>query len=83
MVDLDGVKIHRLSEKEKLVNLTQLNASLSNAITLKDRLRFFYYYTAGSRPSRGERRVIYRKVWDITKTKNTSVFNLDIEKLKL
>ena len=83
MVDLDGVKIHRLSEKEKLVNLAQLNASLSNAIALRDRLRFYYYYTAGSRPSRVERRAIYRKVWDITKTKNTSIFNLDIEKLKL
>ncbi len=83
MVDLEGVKIHRLSEKKKRVSLAQLNASLSNAITLKDRLRFFYYYTADLRPSRRERRAIYRKVWDITKTKNTSVFNLDIEKLKL
>jgi hypothetical protein len=63
--------------------LAQLNASLSNAITIKDRLRFYYYYMAGKRPSRQQRRAIYRKVWAITTTKNTSSFGLDIAKLKL
>jgi len=83
MVDLDSVKIRgRLQDKKKIVNLAQLNASLSNAITIKDRLRFFYYYTLEERPSRQQRRAIYRKVWAITTSKNTSNFGLDIAKLK-
>jgi len=83
MIDLDSVKIRgRLQDKKKIVNLAQLNASLSNAITIKDRLRFFYYYTSEKRPSRQQRRAIYRKVWAITKSKNTSNFGLDITKFK-
>jgi tRNA A-37 threonylcarbamoyl transferase component Bud32 len=83
MVDLDSVCIRdRLQDKKKIVNLAQLNASLSNAITIKDRLRFFYYYMTEKRLSRQKRRAIYRKVWAITKSKNTSNFGLDIAKLK-
>lgn len=84
MIDLDGVTIrNRLSDKKKIVNLAQLNASLSNAITIKDRLRFFYYYTAEEKPSRQRRRAIYQKVWAITSSKDTSYFDLNIEKLKI
>jgi len=82
LVDLDSVKIcHHLLYEKRILNLAQLNASLSNAITIKDRLRFYYHYAAEDRPTRRQRRAIYRKVWAITKTKNTSVFGLDIEKL--
>ena len=81
MVDLDGVRIRRLKEHHKIINLAQLNASLSNAVTLKDRLRFYHYYTAKHRPTRPQRRAVYRKVWDITRTKNTSIYNLDLAKL--
>ena len=82
MVDLDSVKIYRrLPDENKIVNLAQLNASLSNAITIKDRLRFYCYYMAEARLTRQQRRAIYRKVWGITATKNTSVFGLDIEGL--
>ena len=84
MVDLDRVKIRRhLTYRKRILNLAQLNASLSNAITTKDRLRFYYYYAADERLSRQQRRATYRKVWDITKTKNTSVFGLDIGKLSV
>lgn len=83
MIDLDSVKIRgRLPDKKKIVNLAQLNASLSNAITIKDRLRFFYYYMGEKRLSRQQRRAIYQKVWAITTSKNTSNFGLDITKLK-
>jgi len=83
MIDLDSVKIRgRLADKKKIVNLAQLNASLSNAITIKDRLRFFYYYMAEKRLSRQQRRAIYQKVWAITTSKNTLNFGLDIAKLK-
>ncbi|UCF90821.1 MAG: hypothetical protein JSW39_21420 [Desulfobacterales bacterium] len=83
MADLDGVKIRRLTNAQKVINLAQLNASLGHAITGKDRLRFFYYYAGDDRLSRSQRRTLYRKVWDITRTKNTAVFGLDIEKIKL
>jgi tRNA A-37 threonylcarbamoyl transferase component Bud32 len=83
MVDLDGVKICRhLPEKSRIINLAQLNASLSNAITIRDRLRFYYYYKAAERPSRQHRRAIYRKVLAISTGKNTSIYGLDITKLK-
>ncbi len=81
MVDLDGVRIRNLSEQNKIINLAQLNASVSNALTVKDRLRFYHYYSADHPRTRQQRRAVYRKVWDITRTKNTSTFNLDIEKL--
>jgi len=84
MIDLDDVTIRdRLSDKKKIVNLAQLNASLSNAVTIKDRLRFFYYYMADEKPSRQRRRAIYQKVWVITTNKDTSYFDLNIEKLKI
>jgi tRNA A-37 threonylcarbamoyl transferase component Bud32 len=81
MVDLDGVKIRRLSEQQKTVNLAQLNASVSNAVTVKDRLRFYHYLTAGQKPSRQQRRAVYRRVWDISRNKTTSNYDLDIDTL--
>jgi tRNA A-37 threonylcarbamoyl transferase component Bud32 len=81
MVDLDGVRIRRLSDDNKINNLAQLNASISNAITLKDRLRFYHYYSADFQPNRQQRRSVYRKVWNITKTKNTGIYDLDLAKL--
>ena len=83
MVDLDGVKIRRLSEYNKIYNLAQLNASVSNAITIKDRLRFYHYYSVGRQLTRLQRRAIYRKVWNITGTKNTAQYNLFPEKFEL
>jgi tRNA A-37 threonylcarbamoyl transferase component Bud32 len=82
MVDLDGVRIQRLSEHNKIYNLAQLNASLSNAITIKDRLRFYHYYSADRQPTRPERRSVYRAVWDITLTKNTALYDFFPEKCR-
>jgi Cys-tRNA synthase (O-phospho-L-seryl-tRNA:Cys-tRNA synthase) len=82
MVDLEGVKIRQLSNIHKTTNLAQLNASISNVISLKDRLRFFYYYSLNENLSRKKRREVYQKVWDITKKKNVEFFGLDITKLK-
>jgi tRNA A-37 threonylcarbamoyl transferase component Bud32 len=81
MVDLDGVRIRRLSEKNKIYNLAQLNASVSNAISIKDRLRFYHYYSADFQPTRQQRRAVYRQVWDITKTKNTKIYDLNFAEL--
>jgi hypothetical protein len=81
MVDLDGVRIRRLSEDNKTTNLAQLNASVSNAVTIKDRLRFYHYYSVDFQPTRQQRRAVYRQVWEITKTKNTKIYDLDFTKL--
>jgi len=82
LIDLDGVKIKNLSEKKRIVNLAQLNASLSNAVSYKDRVRFFHHYSLEEKLTRKKRRSIYEKVWEITRTKNTKVFGLDINTLK-
>ena len=82
MVDLDGVRIRHLSRQNRIYNLAQLNASVSNAITIKDRLRFYHYYSAGRQLTRLQRRAIYRKVWEITRTKNTALYNLFPEKFE-
>ncbi|MGD8444332.1 MAG: lipopolysaccharide kinase InaA family protein [Desulfobacterales bacterium] len=82
MVDFDGVRIRRLSEDNKIYNLAQLNASLSNAITIRDRLRFYHYYSADCQPTRLQRRAVYREVWQITMTKNTALYNFFPEKCR-
>jgi tRNA A-37 threonylcarbamoyl transferase component Bud32 len=82
LIDLDSVRIRHLSAKRKIINLAQLNASLSNAVTVRDRLRCFHYYSAGEAYSRQQRRAIYKHIWDITCTKNTAIYNLDLETLR-
>lgn len=82
MVDLEGVKIRRrLSWRKKTINLAQLNASISNILTLKDRLRFFHLYCGENLPTRKRRRKAYQKIWKITQGKNTLPFGLDLKKL--
>jgi tRNA A-37 threonylcarbamoyl transferase component Bud32 len=83
MIDLDGMRIRRLTNRDRITNLAQLNASLSNAVTVKDRLRFFHYYAAGKPESRRRRREHYKEIWDITKTKGTSYYGLYLEEFKL
>jgi tRNA A-37 threonylcarbamoyl transferase component Bud32 len=77
LVDLDNIKCGKLSEKKKIYNLGQINASIADTIRIKDRLRFFYYYFHDELPDRQKRRSIYNKIWEITLTKNTLVFGLD------
>ena len=80
MVDLESVQIcHKLTLKKKVTNLAQLNASISSAISLKDRLRFFHYYCQ-ELPSKSTRRMIYDEILKITKKKNTSHFGLIFDK---
>ena len=83
MVDLDGVRIRHLSRQNKIYNLAQLNASVSNAITIKDRLRFYHHYSADRPLARLQRRAVYRKVWNITRTKNTALYDLFPENFEL
>ncbi|MEW6076581.1 MAG: lipopolysaccharide kinase InaA family protein [Thermodesulfobacteriota bacterium] len=83
MVDLESVKICRkISPKRELINLAQLNASLSHRLTIKDRLRFFHSYYRNALPPRRERRRAYQTIWRITRGKNTLPFGLDPEKIQ-
>lgn len=82
MVDLEGVRIRRsLPWRKRLINLAQLNASVSNHLTLKDRLLFFHYYCRGDMLPRAIRRQAYEKIWAVTLKKNTLPFGLDPERL--
>ena len=83
MIDLDSVRIRSLNNHNIVCNLAQLNASISNALTIRDRLRFYYYYSADGQPTRPQRRKIYRKVWNITMTKDTALYDFFPEKLAL
>jgi tRNA A-37 threonylcarbamoyl transferase component Bud32 len=83
MIDLEGVRICRnLSWRKKIINLAQLNASMSNHLTLKDRLLFFHFYCRENLPSWKKRRWAYYKIWKISECKNTLPFGLDLKKLK-
>jgi len=81
MLDLDGVKVCRWNAQMKIINLAQLNASVSNAISLKDRLRFYHYLTGAPKTSKQRRRADYRKIWEITRNKTTFYYDLDLDKL--
>ena len=83
MVDLDGVKIRRISKSNAITNIAQLNASISNAVTLRDRIRFLHHYWGDAIPLREQRRGFYRRVWEIGKQKNTKPFGLDLTQLEL
>lgn len=69
IVDLDGVRIRRLTEENKIVFFGLLNDFLSDAISCKNRLRFYYYYSADQNQSRQQRREIYRKIWGLKPAK--------------
>ena len=81
MLDMDSVRIRQQDHEKKIVNLAQLNASISNALTIKDRLRFFHYYTSDDKWTRDRRRETYQRVWEISKSKNTAIYSLDLDRL--
>jgi tRNA A-37 threonylcarbamoyl transferase component Bud32 len=82
LVDLDGVRLEPVGQERVIINLAQLNASVSHAVTLKDRLRFYRYYSRGAEETRAERRRVFEAVWTISRTKNTAASGLDLEKLR-
>jgi tRNA A-37 threonylcarbamoyl transferase component Bud32 len=82
LLDLDGVRFGRISRRRVLVNLAQLNASVSHAVGLRDRLRFYGYYTRGQGFTRRQRRAEYRAIWEISATKNTAASGLELNRLR-
>ncbi len=75
-VDLDSVLFRkRVDFYRRANNLAQINASVSDVITVKDRLRFFHLYAAGT-SLMGERKKYYRKIIAISRTKITAPYGV-------
>jgi tRNA A-37 threonylcarbamoyl transferase component Bud32 len=81
LIDMESVIAGQPDDGRKLMNLAQLNASISNRVTLRDRLRFFHYYAAGKAWTRNRRRAAYRQIWKISSGKNTAVYGLGLSEL--
>ena len=69
-IDLDRVRFNTtITRKEKINNLTQLNASLPNCVTYTDRLRFYRIYT-GAKKLHDEDKKIVRSIIQLSIQRN-------------
>jgi len=76
-VDLDRVYFKkRLSLKERVNNLAQINASVADCISVSDRIYFFNEYAKKSSFIKQNKK-IYRQIIKIGKTKNTHYYGVD------
>ena len=76
LVDLDLVLFReKLSFHQKVNNLSQLNASISSVMSVKERLKFFYFYARGT-SLYNERTKYYRKVIAIGRAKLTEPYGI-------
>ncbi|MEI6126867.1 MAG: hypothetical protein WCQ99_10000, partial [Pseudomonadota bacterium] len=55
--------------------LAQINASVAGIMTIKDRLNFFHFYAKGT-SAFIERKKYYRKILEISRTKNTAPYGI-------
>lgn len=75
-IDLDRVSFNRsLSFYQRANNLAQLNASISDLMTAKDRLKFFYFYAKDTSLYQN-RKGCFRKILEISRTKNTEPYGI-------
>lgn len=75
-VDLDRVSFGRhLSLRQRVNNLAQLNASVADRITVRERLHFFRIY-AKETPLWQMRKHCYRKIIEIGRKKNTAPYGI-------
>lgn len=81
MVDLEGVRLRKPSEHDKIYNLAQLNASMSRYVSLKDRLLFWSAYAENCRIPRAQWRGVWQRIWDVLLKKNTAYYDLVPEDL--
>jgi tRNA A-37 threonylcarbamoyl transferase component Bud32 len=78
-IDLDRVLFKKeISFYQSANNLAQLNASISSLITVKDRLKFFYYY-AKDTPLYKNRKKYFRKIIEISRTKKTETYGISFD----
>jgi len=79
-IDLDRVSFTReLTFDRRANNLAQINASISNIMTLRDRLRFFRFYSEAA-DCYTDRKRYYRRILEITRTKGTESYGLHLGK---
>ncbi len=78
-VDLDRVLLNiKISFYQRANNLAQLNASLSDLMTAKDRLKFFYFYAKDTQLYNIRKRY-YRRILKISKTKITEIYGISFK----
>lgn len=79
-IDLDCIKFKKILSPNKIIkNLSQINASVADCITVSDRLRFFRIYAADT-PLFLQRKSVYRKILNIGKKKVTDVYRVYFKK---
>lgn len=79
-IDLDRVSFSRpLTFQRRANNLAQINASVADVMTLRDRLRFFRIYSRAA-ACYTERKRYYKRILTISHTKNTEPYGLNLKK---
>jgi tRNA A-37 threonylcarbamoyl transferase component Bud32 len=79
-IDLDRVSFARpLTFKRRANNLAQINASVADIMTLRDRLRFFRIYS-GTAACYTERKRYFERILTISRTKGTKAYGLNLKK---
>ena len=79
-IDLDRITFKkRLSPREMVKNLAQINASVADCITITDRLRFFRSYAANT-PLASHKKDAYREILEIGRKKVTEPYRLNFKK---
>jgi len=78
-VDLDRVFFStKISFYQRANNLAQLNASISKLMTVKDRLKFFYFYAKDTQLYH-DRKKYYQKILKISRTKKTEIYDISFK----
>jgi tRNA A-37 threonylcarbamoyl transferase component Bud32 len=75
-VDLDRVRFQKsLSFSQRANNLAQINASVAEVMSLRDRLKFFRFYAKGTEFF-SARKKYYKRILAIGRTKNTEPYGI-------
>ena len=78
-VDLDRVLFStKISFYQRANNLAQLNASISKLMTVKDRLKFFYFYAKDTQLYQ-HRKKYYQRILKISRTKITGIYDISFK----
>ena len=77
-IDLDRVSFSRsLTFQRRANNLAQINASVADVMTLRDRLHFFRMYSKTA-ACYTERKRYFERILTISRTKGTKAYGLDL-----
>jgi hypothetical protein len=79
-IDLDRVYFSRsLTFQRRANNLAQINASVADVMTLRDRLRFFRIYSRTA-ACYTDRKRYFERILTISRTKGTKAYGLNLQK---